>query len=143
MNKEDWLLLIIGEAGDRGLTPLRIQKSLFLIKQNLGGEIEGDFYDFEPYNYGPFCKNIYKDTDKLESEDLIRIDVSDNKKWIECIVTGNGKERVQKIKNSLSPNVLKYIEDLIIWISKLSFREIISYIYKKYPQFKENSIITW
>ncbi len=143
MNKEDWLLLIIGEAGDRGLTPIRMQKSLFLIKQNLGGEIEGDFYDFEPYNYGPFCKSIYKDTDKLESEDLIRIDMPDNKKWIECIVTVNGKERVQKIKNSLSPNVLKYIEDLVIWISKLSFREIISYIYKKYPQFKENSIITW
>ena len=108
-----------------------------------GGEIEGDFYDFEPYNYGPFSKDIYKDTDKLESEGLIRIDSSDNKKWTECIVTGFGRKKVQEIKNSLSPNILKYIKDLIVWINKLSFREIISHIYKKYPQFKENSVIAW
>ena len=74
MEKRDWLLLALAAAKTKGLTPVQIQKSLFLFGENMSGIGGSRFYKFVPYNYGPFDKRIYSDAEALETEGLVVIE---------------------------------------------------------------------
>jgi hypothetical protein len=50
------------------LSPIQLMKGLFLIKQEL--ELK-DFYEFEPYLYGPCSFEVYRDLEILTKERLI------------------------------------------------------------------------
>src|SRR5437773_8648050 len=66
MSRRDWLLVALTEAGDRGLSPVQIQKTMFLFKNGTDRVLDEDqFYDFRPYNYGPFDSQIYRDLEDL------------------------------------------------------------------------------
>jgi uncharacterized protein YwgA len=76
MTPKDWTLLVIAAADPKPLQPVQLQKSLFLLGRNLSPEQlqVKEFYDFQPYDYGPFCSDIYSNAEKLSDEGLIRID---------------------------------------------------------------------
>ncbi len=67
MKPQDWTLLAISAAKGRGLSPIQLQKSLFLLERRLSKEELGEqFYEFVPYNYGPFDVKIYQDAKYLD-----------------------------------------------------------------------------
>jgi len=76
MNKSDWIIIVLGAANGGNHTPAQLQKSLFLIKENLPKEFKKEFYDFIPYNCRPFFKEIYSDSKKLGGEKLLNITFS-------------------------------------------------------------------
>lgn len=141
MTRKDWALLIISIAGKNGLSPLRLQKSLFLIKQNIIEKITDDFYEFEPYNYGPFSVEIYRDAEDLEINNFIKVNLSQYGNWTEYSITKDGEKKAEEIKQNLNSNIIKYIKELVEWINNLNFREIVNFIYSNYPDYKVNSII--
>jgi len=49
------------------LSPIQLMKGLFFIKQEL--ELK-DFYEFEPYLYGPCSFEVYRDLEILTKERL-------------------------------------------------------------------------
>jgi uncharacterized protein YwgA len=71
VDRRDWLLAAIAQAGDRGLTPIQIQKILFLLKMEAATYVGDRFYHFEPYNYGPFSSAIYADVDILVASGFV------------------------------------------------------------------------
>ncbi len=73
MEKRDIILAAMSPAKGESHTPVQVQKLLFLIDRNISDKIEGSIFDFEPYNYGPFDKAIYKELENLASEDLVDI----------------------------------------------------------------------
>jgi len=140
MKKSDWIILILGSLNGGTFSPAQLQKSLFLIKENLTEEIKGGFYEFVPYNYGPFCKDIYHDAEELENEGLININCPSDKKWCEYSITVKGLESYKRAVDKISSNAAEYIKKLVNAIKKLSFQQLISYIYNNYPTYKENSV---
>ncbi len=72
MNRQNWLLLAIAQAGDKGLSPIQVQKTMFLIRMEAGDCVGQGFYAFKPYNYGPFCSAIYKDVDLLVVSGMLK-----------------------------------------------------------------------
>lgn len=140
MDKKQLTLIIIKFGGEQGLTPLKLQKGLFLISKKFGNLIDSDFYDFKPYNYGPFAKEIYQDTNELERENLVK--VSRENKWDEFSITQKGsieadKIMAKKLDSQTRENLGKYIN----WINSLTFNQLTSYIYDNYKEYKVNSII--
>ena len=49
MTRHDWLLLVLAAAEGDALSPLQLQKSLFLVGHGLAGLVSTDFYDFQPH----------------------------------------------------------------------------------------------
>ena len=66
MDRKYWTLLALGAAEGKALTPVKLQKTLFLLGQ-VFPKME-DFYNFVPYDYGPFNASIYEDA-KILAQD--------------------------------------------------------------------------
>jgi len=139
LNREDLLCVVIAAAGNKGLTPVQLQKSIFLLQKSFPKTI-GALYNFTPYNYGPFNPEIYTDADKLCSESLVTKRKVNHFSWSKYYILKAGIENTQSIKDNIDADIQSFIEKLISWIQKLKFSELTSFIYTKYPEYKVNSV---
>ena len=98
MNRRDWLLSAIAQAGDKGLSPIQIQKTMFLLRMEAGDCVGQGFYAFKPYNYGPFSSVIYKDVDLLVLSGVLREQHSGSYKIY--VATTAGRNRVREYLSS-------------------------------------------
>ena len=81
MERKDFLLMMVA-AGAMPVTPVQLQKCLFLLGENLQEEIPNPFYAFEPYHYGPFDAEVYSDADHLENQGLL-VSVASKGTWLD------------------------------------------------------------
>ena len=139
MDKEDFLVMVVAAGKDKPLTPVQVQKSLFLIAQQVPGLPE-DFYEFEPYHYGPFNRQIYQDADALRETGMVWRMKHERGGWTDTIATYSGRERAVELEKELDAEVVKYIHDVVEWTQRLSFSELVSAIYRDYPDYRQNSV---
>ena len=138
MDNREWILLVVNAAGDGQLSPVQLQKSLFLLKENLQSMVGEGFYEFEPYSYGPFCAEIYTAAEQMEVRSrLIHIDRGDYKQYS---VTPQGRERALALEKSLDPGIADYVRRVVQWTMGLSFNELVRAVYEKYPAYAVNSV---
>jgi uncharacterized protein len=139
---KDWILLTIAAARGESLSPVQLQKSLFLIERNLTGAQRRtrDFYKFTPYDYGPFDSTIYRDAGKLESEGYVSIIQTGNGSYREYAATPDGLRNASELRQQLDEVALDYLDRVVEWTRKLSFGELVSSIYKAYPEMAVNSV---
>ena len=140
MKKKDWILLALNCSEDKTLSPLQLQKSLFLLSQMYSDAFSNNFYNFVPYHYGPFCLQIYEDVDFLKSKDLISIEVDTIRRWKTYSITDKGLNYIDNLRKKIEPEVYGYLLKIIKWIKSQSFSQLMSSIYKQFPEFKVNSV---
>ena len=141
MGKEDILLLVVASAKDEPLTPVQLQKSLFLIDRECRDKIPvSSFYDFEPYHYGPFDAEVYQDADILAEKGMVLRFQSDKGAWMNTISTHSGRVRAEQLKKEIAPHIVQYIGNVVDWAQGLSFRELVASIYQAYPEYKVKSV---
>jgi hypothetical protein len=138
MNREQWTLLALDFAGSPGLSPAQLQKSLFLLGQELPTKV-GDFYRFIAYDYGPFCADIYNDARGMESRGLVLISARPVGHR-EYGVTNAGHEEAKRLNLSADPVAIKYLSTVVEWVKSISFADLVRCIYAKYPEYKTNSL---
>jgi len=141
MNPKDWTLLVIAARKGKPLQPVQLQKSLFLLKRNLSlSQLQvKKFYQFTPYDYGPFCSKIYSDAETLCLEGLVHIDRLPIFYRLYS-PTEDGIVAANQLMKTLSPETKDYLEKVVEWTSSLSFNELVSAIYRAYPDMKKNSV---
>ena len=140
MDRKDIVLIVIESASDEGLSPLQLQKGLFIIGQSQLNGLPLDFYAFRPYNYGPFCEEIYHDTDTLVEEGMVfNIPVA-GQSWSKYVITLKGQTRGEEIKKENNIGLVEYINDTVQWVKSLDFSELLRAIYAKYPEYRVNSV---
>lgn len=140
MEKKSITLLVIESATDNGLSPIQLQKSLFIIGQSQLPDLPGDFYNFQPYNYGPFCEEVYQDADALAEEGLVFHLPISGQSWCKYVITPKGHNKAEEIKKSINGKLGKYIQETVGWVSSLKFDELLRAIYAKYPDYSINSV---
>lgn len=140
MKKEDFLLLVVAAGKDEPLTPVQLQKSLFLIGEQGIPEIPEEFYDFQPYHYGPFDVRVYQDADTLKEDGMVLRFKSDSGNWANTVATYSGRKRAEQLKSQMDPAVVQYIENVVDWAQSMNFRELVAAIYQAYPEYRENSV---
>lgn len=138
-NRQDWPLLVLSFAGDKGLTPAQLQKTIFLL-QKAFPEARDLTYEFQPYNYGPFDARVYDDVEFLAAHGLAQIRQKDGYNWRTYHISPSGKSAAKELAKNLEESVEVYLRRLVSWVQSLSFQRLIGSIYKKYPEFKVNSI---
>ncbi|MCC6019469.1 MAG: hypothetical protein LM601_10590 [Candidatus Verstraetearchaeota archaeon] len=139
MRKRDVLLYFIYvPVGNLELiSPIQIMKGLFLIKQELKLE---DFYEFEPYLYGPCSFEVYRDLEFLTEEKLIT-KIPSGRGWFYYKITPLGRSRVEEFSKTISEKLVQGILEIKKLIAGKSILELLRYIYSKYPEYAKNSII--
>lgn len=142
MKPKDWTLLVIAAAQPNPLQPVHLQKTLFLLgrKLTLKQLQVKKFYRFEPYDYGPFCAEIYADTEALMAEGLVHIDQPAFQSYRLYSVTRAGIVRAETLRAQLNQDVRGYLDRLVAWARPFSFNQLVSAIYGLYPDMKVNSV---
>ena len=142
MERRYWTLLVIDAAAPSGLSPVQLQKTLFLIGKNLAREVGESYYNFVPYNYGPFDPNVYTDAEVLISQGYVFETRTAGRSWSYYRITPSGQRKAAEIRQAkeVSERAAKYIRDVVKWVQSLTFAQLLSAIYKAYPEYKAKSV---
>jgi uncharacterized protein YwgA len=140
MEKKDFLLLVVAAGEGKSLTPVQLQKTLFLIERAKLPETPKPFYEFEPYHYGPFDKDIYSDAVFLDKEGFVAHLPSDTGTWLDTVITLDGSIKAASLKKGLSPSSAEFIAAVVRWAQPLSFSDLVGTIYKLFPEYRQNSV---
>lgn len=140
VDRLNWTLLAIAAAAGDALTPVQLQKALFLIGQTFPSVDQSTFYSFKPYNYGPFCQSVYADAETLCANGLISIASLPNQSWSSYMATETGLARSKELLNRLDEPQAQYLMGLVRWLRELSFEQLLSFVYEKYPDYAVNSM---
>src|ERR1041385_4333880 len=137
--KREMLLAALSAAKGVPFSPLQVQKYIFLLDKNAGDEI-GHLFHFIPYHYGPFDVTIYNVLDELAKDGLIEISSGPEGRWRQYRVTPKGQLAGDKLLVGLPAKVAPYLSKLSEYVRSLSFAELVSTIYKLYPEMMADSV---
>lgn len=135
--------------GDEIVGRTRLQKMVFLMEQELDDAImdslQSPDYNFIPYDYGPFSKELYDDLDALEEAGLIEVDeedMPDGKVKYIYQLTDRGQSWMQHqldgVNNVNAAHSLA--ESLKSEYNEVLLSELIDEVYAEYPKYAENSV---
>ena len=144
MNRRDWLLLFIAfEGAPRGLDPVRLQKGMFLFREEAGSVPTGETYEFRPYNYGPMSRDIYADLDALVDAGLVESEPAEGQSWSRFRPTNRGIERAHRLAQEAGeehPGDARHLYDIKQSVASMSFESLLEDVYDRYPRYAANSV---
>ena len=140
MQRNDFVLAAMCPAGTDLFTPVQIQKLLFLLDRNVSEETNGPHFSFEPYHYGPFDSEVYLELDGLEDKGLIRIFREGIHEQRRYQLTDDGNKKGSESLETLPEHIQQYISEVVEFVRSCTFTELVSSIYKAYPEMKVNSV---
>lgn len=138
VNKRELILAALAAAKGDKHTPVQVQKLIFLIDRNLLDVLGGPHFDFAPYNYGPFDISVYEILRELETEDYVEVHYE--KAWKNYRLTIKGQKLGNRLLNSLPRIARNYIIKISEFVRRLTFTQLVSAIYKAYPDMRANSV---
>ena len=139
MARSDTVLAALAAAGDgRSFSPVQVQKLFFLLDREGAGLVGGPHFNFRPYDYGPFDREVYSELDMLRLRGLV--DTSGSSNYRSYTLTPDGYASALAELETWSPEAREYANRLVEWVQKLSFQQLVSAIYAKYPDMKVNSV---
>lgn len=130
--------LAAGGAGGQ-YDPVRVQKLFFLIDREVAEFIDGPYFRFEPYHYGPFDKAVYEDLEVLAEQGKINIDTTG--RYSRYSLTDSGRAMGERALDALPEPAARYMEDAAKWVRFVPFKRLLLTIYRQYPDMAVNSII--
>ena len=130
-------------AADPGAVfePVQVQKLFFLLDERVADALGGKQFEFEPYDYGPFDKNVYVELEALQGENLVRVVTSGLRfSTRNYFLTQDGQKKGEQVLEQYESGTREYIKTLSSWVRSLSFASLVGSVYKAYPRMRENSI---
>ena len=140
MDRKGIVLAALAPANGDTYTPVQVQKLLFLIDQNIATITGGQHFNFEPYDYGPFDKEVYSVLHELEENSLVEVLETPGQSWKRYRLTKSGQTSGKQVLGNLDPKGKDYITRASEYVRDLSFSQLVSAIYKAYPHMKANSV---
>jgi hypothetical protein len=104
-NKAKWILAMLKISP---LDRIRIMKALFLLKRR-AGEIP-DYFQFEPYLYGPCSFEAYDVLASMEREGLVVRPLHPIPNCVAYYLTERGKKEAEKAVCDLDPKMIEHLE---------------------------------
>ena len=140
LTRQDWLLLALSRSPGEAMSPVQIQKALFLFGQEAGGSIGAGFYSFEPCDYGPFDAAIYADLRRMMNEGVVRAQWTPGRSWKSYALTGSGRRAALDRENDADARLTEFLGRIVAWVKGRSFSELLRSVYAAYPGFAVNSV---
>jgi uncharacterized protein YwgA len=125
--------------GDGMFTPVQIQKALFLASDRAPDAFYST-YDFQPYDYGPFDRQVYLDVEELERLGLAQVNQPPGSRWKTYAATAAGKAEGARLTQSLTEPQRELLKKIVTLVRGLSFNDLVSAIYRAYPDMRARSV---
>lgn len=138
MTRNDLVLTALVPAKGAPYQPAQVQKLFFLIDQNISEYIEGPHFNFEPRGYGPFDQDVCEELRELAAEG--HVDICPEKTWTTYRLTPEGQRQGEEFLASLPKSIHDYIESISSFIHNLSFTQLVSAVYRAYPEMRVNGV---
>jgi len=145
MKKQDWLIVYLSlpsATKTNWIDPIRIMKGLFLFKMELKNKLK-NFYNYIPYLYGPCSFEIYEDLIELQLKGIVDSYFHPLQRWSYYRLTEKGQTYVKSLIKEAPTEFLEKLKTIKIKVTSLSFLELLKDIYKKYPEYAQNSVINF
>lgn len=139
LDREAFVLAAMSPAGGKRYSPTQIQKLLFLLDREISERTGGPYFDFRPYHYGPFDKDVYHVLESLAGKDQVFIDNGFDRHRCYAL-TVDGFQKGEGALGQLPPKAQKYIRKCSEFVLSCSFPQLVGAIYRKYPDMRQNSI---
>jgi len=138
MRRDELVLAAMAPGGGHCYTPVQVQKLLFLIDRQIPEKVGGPHFNFEPYHYGPFDRNVYLQLDQLAQQGFVAIYSA----WAPrtYTLTPQGQAMGSAALNTLSHLTQDFIIRTCAFVRTQSFSSLVSAIYKAFPEMRENSV---
>jgi hypothetical protein len=136
MNKKDfvWKVFSLIPSPDINvLTPIKLQKLFFLIEKRVGQE--ASFFNFQPYLYGPYDKDLKDTVDSLVEDGVIGIGNANGVKYYKLNTPANNDDMLDQNKRDFIQN------NLFPFVLTKSFKDLCLSIYKEFPEMAKNSVL--
>ena len=137
MTRQELVLAALSPANGATHTPVQVQKLFFLIDANIGALVDGPHFNFEPYHYGPFDQEVYRELTELSNKGYIDIERG---KWKSYRLTVEGQKKGDELFSSLDEKAADYIGKISHFVRSLSFTQLVASIYRAYPKMRERSV---
>jgi uncharacterized protein len=138
MNKEELVLAALAPGKGALHKPVQVQKLLFLIDREIANILGGPFFDFKPYDYGPFDKDVYAVLEALADQGYV--DIVPENTWRSYKLTSMGQAFADVLLKRCPERAVDYIQRSSAFVRELSFTQLVGAIYKAYPEMRANSI---
>jgi type I restriction enzyme S subunit len=101
-------------------------------------------YDFVPYKYGPFAKELYNDLEALEASRLVRTERPSKDKGAlrektEIYLVQGQTDAIRDLVDSLPLKVRQAVDAVIGQYGDLSQKQLLDLVYQRYPEYAVNS----
>ncbi len=140
MQRQDWLLLALSAAQGNPLSPVQLQKALFLLGEKHPSSVGRGYYHFIPYNYGPFDRLVYIDAERLRDAGLVSIEQRPGQQWNEYALTPHGMATATQLRQTAPSQAVDYLDELVPWTCSQSFESLVRAVYAEYPNMRQNSV---
>lgn len=140
LTRQDWLLLALSKSPDGRMSPVQIQKALFLFGQEAGGLIGTKFYSFKPYDYGPFDAAIYDDLRRMMNEGHVVEERTPGRSWKNYMITESGQDVALGFEKDGERRLTEFLGRIVDWVKARSFSDLLRSVYAAYPDFAVNSV---
>ena len=139
MDTEAFVLMALAAGDEKTYSPVQVQKLLFLLDDNIPNDVGGPHFQFQPYDYGPFDKEVYVVLEQLARKKLVSI-IPTGRGWNKYMLTPKGFDYGREHLESLNNKSRQYTKKLAEFVTTVSFSQLVSTIYSHYPEMKENSV---
>lgn len=149
MDKRQALLLALLNADDEGTISgrTRLQKLVFLAQEEFSDALDLSEYEFYPYHYGPFSKELLNDIEALERAGLVserNVDLSRGEKYI-YELEDDGKDELRQFLSTLPRSERQDIEERAKLVetnfNDISVSRLLEYVYNQYESYAEESVL--
>ena len=127
--RQKLVIALINLSGGRA-SRLQIMKQAFLLRQRLSPDYARCFYEFLPYQYGPFSFALYHDLSNMASAGLITFP-SDR--------TVGTTEFASTLNERLDARLLKEVDAFWSIYGKYRIGELVNLVYERYPWYASRS----
>lgn len=140
MKRKKLVLAAMSPAGTGSFSPVQVQKLFFLLDRNIGEQIGGPHFSFLPYDYGPFDSAVYHELEDLEDDGLVEVIEQNRFGRRTYRLTDQGLKDGQSALSELEEPIRDYTFSLVGWVRSLTFQQLVSAIYSRYPEMRQNSV---
>jgi uncharacterized protein len=99
--------------------------------------VGGPHFDFQPYDFGPFDRDVYDTLETLAAQGLVYQRRARYQLWT---LSPEGYRRGAELLRAYPSAAATYIQQVAAWVRSLPFNRLVAAIYRAYPEMKAKSI---
>lgn len=145
LGQDELVLLLLGllDKPVNGRTVL--MKELFLLYEELKNKVHVASPRFYPWKYGPYSSELLLVVELLEHYGYISVKNRRTATATKYMLTGKGRKVaeavIERLARMLGEDYVKKLRQLRVGWDQLGHHGILNYVYKRYPEYREKSLL--